>query len=215
MAKDEDKFAGLALRPLEALLNRGIGQSATAQGLARELDGRAVDIRIDGTPVHVRLRVQQGAISTSTGDEAPVDASISGTPLGLARLLGPREQEAIRQGFVRFTGDADLAERFRKLLLYARPDLEEELSRLVGDPLAHEFGRFVTGLSDWSAQALGSFSRSLSEYLQEESRLVPPKRELATFASDVDALVDDVARAEAILRDLQARLRHGGSPAPR
>lgn len=213
MTQDENKFPGLLLRPLEALLNRGIGQSATAQNLARELEGRAVDIRIDGTPLHVRVRVQEGAIAVSAGGEAPTDASIGGTPLGLMRLLGPRAQEAIRQGFVKFTGDAELAERFRKLLLYARPDLEEELSRVVGDPLAHEFGRFVTGLSDWGAQALESVSRSLSEYLQEESQLVPSKPELAKFASQVDELVNDVARAEANLRDAQARLRDPGSPA--
>jgi ubiquinone biosynthesis protein UbiJ len=212
MSPDAQSLPGLLLRPVEALLNRGVRQSATAQGIARELEGRAVEVALDGTAIRVRLGMVNGAIvlSASAPDEA--DASISGTPTGLARLLGPGAQDAVRQGHARLTGDTELAERFRKLLVYARPDLEEELARLVGDPLAHSVGRFVGEFSAWSGQALASLERSVAEYLQEESRLVPTRRELSAFAAGVDELVNDVARAEAALRDAQAKLRGPGSP---
>jgi ubiquinone biosynthesis protein UbiJ len=231
MLPESEAFQSLVLGPIEKLLNRGVGQSVTAQNIAKELEGRSVEVRMEGIPLQMRLSVTNGAIGvartpktsteTSTGTSAeapagtspgiwpatPAEARISATPLGLLRLLGPGAQEAIRQGSVRFTGDTELAERFRKLLLYARPDLEEELSHLVGDAAAHEFGRFVSGLSAWGGKALASVSRSLSEYLQEESRVVPTKRELAAFAGEVDKLVNDVARAEANVRDAQAKLR--------
>ena len=194
-------------KPVAALLNRGLRQSSTAQAIANELEGRAVQVSLAGSPLAMRIEIQAGAFAISASSPEPADATISGTPAGLARLLGPGAQDAIRDGAVQFTGDTELAERFRKLLRHARPDLEEELSRVVGDPVAHQFGRFFAELSAWRGRAFNSLGRSASEYLQEEAQLVPGRRELATFAARVDELVNDVERAEAALREVRAALR--------
>jgi ubiquinone biosynthesis protein UbiJ len=206
MAATPDKLPDLLCRPVQALLNRGLRQSATAQALATGLEGRAVQVSVEGLPLEVRIDIRSGEFAVSSSAPVPADAVISGTPAALARLLGPGAQDAIREGAVRFTGDTELAERFRKLLQYARPDLEEALSRVVGDPVAYQVGRFVTSLSAWRGRALQSIGRSVSEYLQEESQLVPSRQELAAFAASVDELVNDVERAEAGLRDLRSKL---------
>ena len=54
------------------------------------------------------------------------------------------------------TGDTDIAEQFRDLLRFATPDLEEELSRLVGDPLAHQAGNAARARSFIAAGASSS-----------------------------------------------------------
>jgi len=46
---------------------------------------------------------------------------------------------------VRIRGDAEIAGRYRELFALARPDLEEELSRLVGDMPARRLSQFAKG----------------------------------------------------------------------
>ena len=63
-----------------------------------------------------------------------------------------------------------------------------------------------------SEKAAHSFSRSLSEYLREESRDLPTRLETDVFLAKVDALSNDLARAEARVARLRARLYPGSEP---
>lgn len=205
----EPAIAIAALRPVELLVNRGIGFSATAQAMAAALDGRALDILVDGTPVRVRLAARDGQVRVTPPDDAPAAATLAGPPLSLLRLLGSDPQAPIREGQVRITGSTDIADRFRDLLRMARPDLEEELSKVAGDAVAHEIGNVVRGLAGWGARTANSTSRSVGEYLTEERRVLPTRVETAEFHADVDRLVNDVERLEARVVRLRARLGDG------
>lgn len=200
-------FAELLLRPFEQLLNRGLEQSTSAQALARELEGRVLALSVEATPLDLRLAVRGGRFALALPDGAAPDASISGTALSLGRLLREDPQALIREGAVRFGGDTEMAARFRALLGFAVPDLEEELARLFGDPFAHGIGNAARGLAAWGQAAGESLGRSASEYVQHEARVTPTAGELADFAGGVDELVNAVARAEARLAALRGRLR--------
>jgi ubiquinone biosynthesis protein UbiJ len=207
-------FSSAAFRPMERLINRGIGLSFTAQAMAAALDGKALDVRLDGTPLSVRLTAQDGqmrvtAIGQMTGQatgETTAAATLAGSPLAMIRLLGGDPQALIREGEVRMTGDTDVANQFRDLLHMARPDLEDELSKLVGDPVAHQLGNLARGFADWGARAAESVSRSVGEYLTEERRTLPTRAEAQEFFRDVDRVTNDVERAEARLNRLKDRL---------
>ena len=107
---------------------------------------------------------------------------------------------------VRIVGDAEVAGAFEKLLKHARPDLEEELARLVGDVPAHQVARAARGVVAWGKMAADSFARNVGEFLTEESRDVPPRAELEHFLAGVDRVREDADRAEARLRLLEERL---------
>jgi ubiquinone biosynthesis protein UbiJ len=109
------------------------------------------------------------------------------------------------------TGDTDVANQFRDLLHMARPDLAEELARLVGDPLAHQFGNLARGFADFSLRTAESLSRSVGEYFTEERRTLPTRMEVEEFFSDVDRVTNDVERAEARVARLQERLKDPAS----
>jgi len=203
-------FAELLLRPFEQLLNRGLAQSTSAARLATQLEGRVLALTIEASPLDFRLAIRGGRFALSLPDGAAPDASISGTTLGLARLLREDPQTVIRQGAVRLAGDSEMAERFRALLGFAVPDFEEELAKLFGDPLARQMGNAARGFAAWSEAAGESIARSAAEYAQHEARVTPTAGELREWASAVDALVDDVARAEARLARLGERLRPRG-----
>lgn len=196
-------LADMLLRPLALLLNRGLARSSSAQAIARELEGRILGLTVENAPLDLRLRISAGEIQLGLPDGATPDASLSGTLFGLGRLLRDEPQAAMREGAVRMMGDTGIAERFRDLLHFAAPDLEEELAQLIGDPLARQAGN--------AARALGRRVKAGGEevlgrgasWLREEARLVPDAGELAGFADAVDRLVDDVARAEARIRQLE------------
>jgi ubiquinone biosynthesis protein UbiJ len=196
-------LAELLLRPFEALINRGLQQSTSAQAIARGLEGRSLALSVDGTRLDLRLRVTGERLSVALPDGAAPDACIGGSLLSLGRLLRGDPQAPIRDGSVRMTGDTEIAEQFRDLLRFATPDLEEELSRLLGDPLAHQAGNAARALAGWSEAAGRSVARSVSDYLQNESRILPAPGEIREFARAVDELVNDVARAEARIARLQ------------
>ena len=99
-----------------------------------------------------------------------------------------------------------LAQQFQKLLRFGRPDLEEELSGVIGDVAAHGIGRFVRGIEEWGREARSTMRQNVSEYLQEESRTVPGRHEVDGFRESVNTLRDDVARFEARLRKLEQEL---------
>ena len=54
-------------------------------------------------------------------------------------------------------GDAEIAEGFQELLRAARPDLEEELSRQIGDVAAHQVGNLTTWRQRVGTQCCGDF----------------------------------------------------------
>ena len=63
----------------------------------------------------------------------PADATLCGTPLALLALAGPEAEGDCAAASVRIEGDAEIAQKFRELLRARRsPDLEEELSRVIG-----------------------------------------------------------------------------------
>jgi ubiquinone biosynthesis protein UbiJ len=206
-----DFLSSATCRPIELLINRGIGQSSTAQAMAAALDGRNLDVRLNGTPLTLRLTARDGTVRVTAPGELPATALLAGSPLAMIRLLGGDPQALIREGEVQMSGDTDVANQFRDLLHMARPDLEEELSKIVGDPLAHELGNMAREFREWGERTARSVSRSLGEYLTEERRTLPTQAEADEFYRDVDQMASDVERAEARLTLLSERLKDRAS----
>jgi ubiquinone biosynthesis protein UbiJ len=195
-------------RPLEALLNRHIDVSTPARQQLALLDGRAFALEIAGAPGRPLLRLRLAAtgehLGVTAGDGA-VDATVRGTPFALAALAGGRRHGRTSASGVTIDGDAEIAQGFEKLLGHARPDLEAEFARLVGEMPAHYAARTARGVFDWGRRAARSLLRSSGEYLTEEGRDLVPRAELEAFHGGVDAIREDVDRAEARLQLIEAR----------
>jgi ubiquinone biosynthesis protein UbiJ len=125
--------------------------------------------------------------------------------VALLALAGPQGEGALRGGGVRIEGDAEVAQKFRELLTEARPDVEEELARVVGDVAARQMANVARGLFDWGRQASRSLTGSVVEFLQEEGRDLPTGVEVDEFLEGVDRLRDDADRLETRLSRLETR----------
>jgi ubiquinone biosynthesis protein UbiJ len=149
--------------------------------------------------------IEDGVLELATDYDGEPDVLISGSLLTLARMSGDAGLEALRDGSLELTGDAHKAERFQRLLAFAKPDVEEEFSSVVGDAAAHRLGEIARGLGDWGRNARSTMGANVREYLQEESRDVPSRYEMEGFAADVGTLRDDVDRLEARIRQFGDR----------
>ena len=196
-------FTDSMLQPIELLLNRGIRSSTTAEQLCEQLDGRALAVRLDDTGIGLRISADAGQLRVTERAGEDADAVITGGPLSLQRLLGSDPEAAIRDGSVEISGDTEISMRFRELIKFAQPDVEEELSRLVGDSIAHQLGRMARNFESWAKRARHSLARSSAEYFQEESHDLPAPAEVQEFCQQVDKLANAVARAEARLNQLR------------
>lgn len=190
---------------LATLLNRNVAQSSRARAAAERLEGRVLSLVLEGTPLTLFFRINDGSVAIGTRHEGEVDASISGTPLAMLSMAGPGAEERFRGSGIRIAGDAEVAQRFRELLQHAQPDFEEELARVVGDVAAHQVANLARGFLDWGRKAAGSLSMNVAEYLQEEGRDVPTRVELDEFLESVDQLRDATDRLEARLARLESQ----------
>jgi ubiquinone biosynthesis protein UbiJ len=102
------RFSSASFRPIELLINRGIRLSSTAQAMTRALEGKSLDVRLQDTPLALRLAARDGKIEVSTPGELPATALLAGTPLAMIRLLAGDPQALIREGEVRISGDTDV-----------------------------------------------------------------------------------------------------------
>ena len=185
------------LRPVATLLNKNIHASTPARELCAQLSARVVAVRVRDTALSMYFTIGDDAVDLTTASDAEPDVVLTGSLLALARMAGQRGEGAIRDGSLDLTGDAETAQAFQRLLAFARPDIEEELSGLVGDVTAHRLGEIARSIGRWGRGVRSTMRDNIREYLQEESRSLPSRYEVERFAKDVDVLRDDVDRLAA------------------
>ena len=191
------------LRPIASVLNRNIRETTPARELCKKLDGAIIAVHVSNTAMSTWFIVHEDMLELTTDYDGEPDVIIGGSLVTLARMGGDPGLSALRDGTLELTGDAHTAERFQRLLSLAKPDLEEELSGLVGDVAAHRVGEVVRGIGKWGRDARETMGANIREYLQEESRDAPSRYEVDRFADDVGTLRDDVDRLEARIKRLQ------------
>ncbi|MFL2546430.1 MAG: SCP2 domain-containing protein [Candidatus Rariloculaceae bacterium] len=182
---------------IEQVLNGHIRESTAAMERLESLAGRSLAIEFTGPGIALILTAAERELRVEAESEAEATATLSGTPLALLASLRGDSLSGFRAAGISLHGDAEVAEAYSELLRLARPDLEEQLSHVTGDFIAHQAGVFVRDISSWGARAIEASRMNLSEYLQEESRHLPARAEVENFYADVDALRDAADRVAA------------------
>ena len=188
---------------LEKVLNRGLPRSPRARQLCAQLAGRSVAIEIGEL---TRLRVaSNGTTLAVSSDTQAADATLAGGPLALLALGRDPAARGVQRGAVTISGDAQLAQQFRELALLLQPDLEEELSLVVGDVPAHQLARLARLGAGWSRRAAATTLTNLAEYLAHERADLVSRAEGEQFLHGVDTVREGLDRLEARLELLVRR----------
>jgi len=187
---------------IESELNRCIGESTAARDLLARLAGTSFAVHVEGVGITAVLR-SDGERLRVDSDADGATAALRAAPLDLLRLVNADGVSGVKRTRAELSGDLEVAERYARMLKLARPDLEEEVAKWLGDLPAHALGEAVRGARAWLARAGAALRMNAAEYLQEESRAMPAPLEARAFYSDVERLRDDVERAAARLARLE------------
>jgi ubiquinone biosynthesis protein UbiJ len=191
---------------IENLLNRNLPRSPRARELASSLAGKRVRVEARGLGWVLIAEALSSSIRLTKApvDGAAPDAEISGSLLNLAALAGSHPEEVIQRGDVTIRGDAEVAQKFRELAMLLKPDVEEELSKLIGDTPAHQALRLVRLATGFGRRAAQTGVRNAAEYLAHERGDLVPRAEAEDFYRGVERLREDLDRVEARTRLLES-----------
>jgi ubiquinone biosynthesis protein UbiJ len=107
---------------------------------------------------------------------------------------GPEPAAIVTPGGI--SGQGGLAEELRYLRRHLRWDVEEELSRVVGDVAAHRIALTVQALLDWPRDAGRRLSEAAADFAVDERRALVRRGELEQLAADVARLNEALAALE-------------------
>ncbi|MBJ6136789.1 SCP2 domain-containing protein [Marinobacter litoralis] len=188
---------------VEAALNRALAlDPAGREALLRALAG-PVQFNITA-PFATSWTLGRGGhqvqVRSQPDDEAVL--SISGKPVAFAALaLG--DDRVFADERLQVTGDTALAHQLQRAMDQLQPDWEAAMARHIGDVPAHLLGKSIRNAVQWSQNAFHTMNANVEEYLHEESRALPGRRELEATFQDIDELNLQVERLEARLNHLE------------
>lgn len=104
---------------------------------------------------------------------------------------------------IEMRGDLETGRQFRDILNAIEIDWEDLLSKVTGDIAAHQIAKHARNAKTHVRESTKIFSQNLTEYLQEEKRLLPAPIQLENFYNQVDQLRYDGDRLEAKIKRLE------------
>ncbi|HDY8038445.1 TPA: SCP2 domain-containing protein [Vibrio vulnificus] len=168
-------------------------------------------LRLKGQVIQVHLQEVNKTLTFIFSQQIDVLANYEGQPdcylsLKLAVLPDLKEQanitKLIKQDKLILEGDIQLAQKFAQLISDAKPDVEEWVSRVTGDVVAHSLAQGVKNVGGFVGRQAKKQQYHLAQVITEEWRLAPGPLEVAYFCDQVDDAKSDLARLEARLQKL-------------
>lgn len=160
------------------IINHLLSQNAGAAEQLRRYAGKTIALALP--PWQIRLVILESGEFASAPDSAEMDAGLNLPPGAALRFLTGRQLDATH---LVMRGDSELATEVGKVLQGLRWDVEQDLSRIVGDIPAHQLTQAGTRIkNELSRQAL-SLAGMFAEYWLEEQPLIAKCRHLEQFAS--------------------------------
>ena len=185
-------------------LNHLLQQHPWAVQRLKAFAGQSVAIRCPPFP-ELRVRITDSGLLDGAQTEAANALVVKLTPSVLPFLLA-RDETARKQ--VEIEGSAELASTVEYLFRNLSWDLEEDLSRVLGDIVAHRLVSGGKALAAWQRETVLRLAENLVEHWTEEQPLLARPADVEKFCRDVDTLRDDIARLEKRIE----RLQHSAKP---
>jgi ubiquinone biosynthesis accessory factor UbiJ len=172
------------------LLNRLLAAEPWARARLAPFAGDTLELRAPPLPT-LRLRILEGG----TVEAGSADPALSMTlKPELLAALGRGEEHALRA--VEVQGNARLATEVLLLARHLRWDVEEELSRVIGDVAAHRVAEAGRAFAAWHVDAAQRLIGALADYATDEKQLLARRGELDALAESVAGLRDAIARLD-------------------
>jgi ubiquinone biosynthesis protein UbiJ len=183
--------SSLFRHPATRAVNHVLRSAPLALERLRRHAGRTAEFQVG--PVRLAFTVQTTGEVTAALPGASRDLTVRLSPFLLPRLAAG-EEAAFRE--IEMQGDAELAQEVSFLARHLTWDVEEDLSKVVGDIAAHRMVSGARAFGDWSRDAVLRAAQGAAEYWTEESPLIATRVKIDGFVRDVGDLRDALERLE-------------------
>jgi ubiquinone biosynthesis protein UbiJ len=190
-------LASLAIAPLNHLLH---GESWARKRL-QSFAGKTARFRLP-LFIDLALTVKASGEVSIAASNARDDAILTVDPGLLPRLLA-RDEDAFRG--ILISGDSAFADEILHIGRHLSWDLEEDLSGIMGDILAHRVVLAGQSLAHWHTETIRNLLQMSTEYLTEERPLLAKPVYMCEFVHEVDALQEAASNLEKRVSALMKR----------
>ena len=182
-----------------AALNHLLAQQGWAAERLRSFAGQSAEFRNPPFP-DLRVTILENGFLDRAKTDSAASLVVKLKPAALPLLLA-RNEAALRE--VEIEGSAEFANTMQHLFRHLTWDVEEDLSRFLGDVVAHRLVSQGKILAAWQRDAATRLAENLAEYLTEERPLLARAPDVEKFNRDVDTLRDDAERIEERIERLE------------
>lgn len=153
------------------------------------LKGRVLQVACTSPPVDIWLVFTQEGIELQACHEPEADCVIRGSALALIRLaVSDEPMTTLFNEGITLTGHSDLLLTVSTIVRHSEFDWEALLARYTGGIIAHAAGQVSRAGATLAGDMLTAARLNLTEYLQEELRVLPSGNEVKAFRDDLDML---------------------------
>jgi len=179
-------------------LNHVLRQQAWARDRLKEFTGRTVRIQMDLPigPAQTDARIALDGTLEVTATEPPAVTLLLRPSLDTV-FTSLREGPQVLASEVKIEGDALLAAALGEIAQHLRWDVEEDLSRVVGDVLAYRVAGTARELAAQSASLRDRVQSGLRQALIDDTRQLVDRLQAQALARELADLDMRLARLEA------------------
>lgn len=198
----------LLISTFEAALNKFLSMDEDVALFLQPLAEKIIAVNIQPFDETLYLCPTAQSIQIIDFYEGTADTTLTGT-LAAFGLMGASSTPArsFFSGEVLIEGDLSVGHQFQQLFEQLDIDIEEQLSRVTGDVIAHKVGNFFRKANQWQQENVNSLQLNIKEFLQDETRDLPPAPEVNLQTQKIDQLKEDFDRLEARINRLDTQLK--------
>lgn len=160
----------------------------------------------------IYLCFQKDTILLQSDYQGEPDASLRGSCFSFAKMGVAMKQQQKGAGFggkLTMVGDVEVAQRVNEFLTQLELDWEGQLAQWVGDVPARQIANLWRKGSDYTQESWQQVQINLTEFLQEECRVLPAQEAVEDFYKDISELRMAADRLDARVKRLQTQRESG------
>ena len=182
------------------ILDHLLSQNDWMQTKLIDHKGKVVVIEISG--LKLILKIDEKGLLHSLYESEEFDCVIKLTVNDFINQLINK-----KNGNISIKGDLELANQVSQVLKKIEWDVEEDLSKYIGDIPATQATKVLKKIVTNSQKNISNITGALLEYWQEENKILTKKRHVEIFNSEVDKIVEDTERLEAKIKKIVEKIR--------
>ena len=193
---------------METALNQYLSLDEDVSLFLQPLAGKVIAIHVQPFGLTLFLCPSNDTIQLLESYPGTPDTTLTGTAMALGLMgLSSKPMRSIFSGDVKIEGDTRIGRKFQELFDKLDVDLEEQLSHVTGDIIAHKIGRLFRAGQSWGKDSIETLKLNTAEFLQDETRDLPATPEIDIFFRQVDDTRTAYDRLQSRINRLQLALR--------